>query len=172
MRGALFLLLLAFFFLFFSAALVACESVWRRVRVLFVLCSPVKPRYRYGPAQCSPSVVRVCTLKGSRAGYDATPLTLFFFFFFAIEDSTAQPKAFSSQSKPFPKPQRAVIATLGPACRDVETLKDMLEAGMSCARVDLTVRKGERKERDTKTRKKERGERIDARRCRLLFRSP
>jgi len=78
MRGALFLLLLAFFFLFFSAALVACESVRRRVRVLFVLCSPVKPRYRYGPAQCSPSVVRVCTLKGSRAGYDAMPLTLFF----------------------------------------------------------------------------------------------
>ena len=36
-------------------------------------------------------------------------------------------------------PTRTVIATLGPACRDVETLKAMLEAGMACARVDLTV---------------------------------
>lgn len=33
-----------------------------------------------------------------------------------------------------------VIATLGPACRDVDVLKAMLQAGMSCARVDLTVR--------------------------------
>ncbi|KAK9811564.1 hypothetical protein WJX72_005997 [[Myrmecia] bisecta] len=31
-----------------------------------------------------------------------------------------------------------VTVTLGPACRDVETLVQMLEAGMACARVDLT----------------------------------
>ncbi|KAK9804986.1 hypothetical protein WJX73_008258 [Symbiochloris irregularis] len=31
-----------------------------------------------------------------------------------------------------------VIATIGPACRDVETLAKMLKAGMACARVDLT----------------------------------
>ena len=33
----------------------------------------------------------------------------------------------------------AVIATLGPSCRDVETLVAMMEAGMTAARVDLTV---------------------------------
>jgi hypothetical protein len=33
----------------------------------------------------------------------------------------------------------AVMATLGPACREVEVLCKMLEEGMSCARVDLTV---------------------------------
>ena len=34
----------------------------------------------------------------------------------------------------------AVIATLGPSCRDYEVLVEMLQAGMSCARIDLTVR--------------------------------
>ena len=33
----------------------------------------------------------------------------------------------------------AVICTLGPSCRDVETLVELLEAGMTAARVDLTV---------------------------------
>lgn len=33
----------------------------------------------------------------------------------------------------------AVIGTLGPSCRDVETLVALLEAGMTAARVDLTV---------------------------------
>ena len=33
----------------------------------------------------------------------------------------------------------AVICTLGPACRDVETLVELLEAGMTAARIDLTV---------------------------------
>lgn len=33
----------------------------------------------------------------------------------------------------------AVIATLGPACRDVDTLVTLLEAGLSAARIDLTV---------------------------------
>lgn len=32
-----------------------------------------------------------------------------------------------------------VVCTLGPACRDVETLVQLLEAGMTGARVDLTV---------------------------------
>lgn len=33
----------------------------------------------------------------------------------------------------------AVICTLGPSCRDVETLIELLEAGMTAARIDLTV---------------------------------
>lgn len=33
-----------------------------------------------------------------------------------------------------------VVCTLGPACRDVETLVELLNAGMTAARVDLTVR--------------------------------
>ena len=33
----------------------------------------------------------------------------------------------------------AVICTLGPSCRDVETLVELLEAGMTAARIDLTV---------------------------------
>ena len=33
-----------------------------------------------------------------------------------------------------------VIATIGPACHEVEQLVELLECGMSCARVDLTVR--------------------------------
>ena len=33
----------------------------------------------------------------------------------------------------------AVIGTLGPSCRDVETLVAMLDAGMTAARIDLTV---------------------------------
>lgn len=33
----------------------------------------------------------------------------------------------------------AVIATLGPACRDVDTLVAMLDAGLSAVRIDLTV---------------------------------
>ena len=33
----------------------------------------------------------------------------------------------------------AVICTLGPSCRDVETLVQLLEAGMTAARIDLTV---------------------------------
>ena len=33
-----------------------------------------------------------------------------------------------------------VIATIGPACHEVEELVELLECGMSCARVDLTVR--------------------------------
>lgn len=32
-----------------------------------------------------------------------------------------------------------VVGTLGPACRDVETLVELLNAGMTAARVDLTV---------------------------------
>ena len=32
-----------------------------------------------------------------------------------------------------------VIATLGPACHDVDQLVELLECGMSCARIDLTV---------------------------------
>jgi len=32
----------------------------------------------------------------------------------------------------------AVIITIGPACQDVETLCQLLEAGASCARCDLT----------------------------------
>ena len=174
MRGALFLLLLAFFsfFLFF------CGS--RRLR-----------------KRSAPSASTFCALLSSQAKVSIRASAMFAFgsqglhaerlaswlrrdavnsFFLLLLCDRRLDRStkgfFLSQSKPFPKPQRAVIATLGPACRDVETLKDMLEAGMSCARVDLTVRKGERKERDTKTRKKERGERIDARRCRLLFRSP
>jgi pyruvate kinase len=35
-----------------------------------------------------------------------------------------------------PCPQ--VVATLGPACHDVDTLVQLLEAGMTVARVDLT----------------------------------
>lgn len=34
----------------------------------------------------------------------------------------------------------AVIVTVGPACQDVETLCKLLDAGATCARVDLTVR--------------------------------
>lgn len=33
----------------------------------------------------------------------------------------------------------AVIATIGPASQSVEVLCKMLEAGMTCARLDLTV---------------------------------
>ena len=32
-----------------------------------------------------------------------------------------------------------IVCTLGPACRDVETLVQLLNAGMTAARVDLTV---------------------------------
>lgn len=31
-----------------------------------------------------------------------------------------------------------VVVTLGPSCHDVDTLAALLEAGMTCARVDLT----------------------------------
>ena len=43
------------------------------------------------------------------------------------------------QTNPVFPSHPTVIATLGPACRDVDVLKTMLQAGMSCARVDLTV---------------------------------
>ena len=33
----------------------------------------------------------------------------------------------------------AVIVTIGPACQDVDTLCQLLEAGATCARCDLTV---------------------------------
>ena len=33
----------------------------------------------------------------------------------------------------------AVVVTLGPSCRSVEVLTALLEAGMACARIDLTV---------------------------------
>lgn len=33
-----------------------------------------------------------------------------------------------------------VIATIGPACHEVEQLVELLQCGMSCARIDLTVR--------------------------------
>lgn len=33
-----------------------------------------------------------------------------------------------------------IIATIGPACHEVDQLVELLECGMSCARVDLTVR--------------------------------
>jgi len=33
-----------------------------------------------------------------------------------------------------------IVCTLGPACRDVETLMKLINAGMTAARVDLTVR--------------------------------
>ena len=32
-----------------------------------------------------------------------------------------------------------IIATIGPACHEVDQLVELLECGMSCARVDLTV---------------------------------
>lgn len=32
-----------------------------------------------------------------------------------------------------------VVVTLGPSCRSVEVLTALLEAGMACARIDLTV---------------------------------
>ena len=35
-----------------------------------------------------------------------------------------------------------IVCTLGPACRDVETLMELINAGMTAARVDLTVRRG------------------------------
>ena len=35
----------------------------------------------------------------------------------------------------------AVIATIGPASQDVDTLALMLEAGVTCMRMDLTVRR-------------------------------
>ena len=75
--------------------------------------------------------------KGSRAGYDVDAFSTS-----AIELDCSTKKLFLSLS--LPNLHHTVIATLGPACRDVETLKDMLEAGMSCARVDLTVRKKKR----------------------------
>ena len=34
---------------------------------------------------------------------------------------------------------RAVVVTIGPACQDVDTLCNLLEAGATCARCDLTV---------------------------------
>jgi hypothetical protein len=34
----------------------------------------------------------------------------------------------------------AVIFTIGPACQSVEVLADILKAGGTCARIDLTVR--------------------------------
>ena len=46
-------------------------------------------------------------------------------------------------SKPVTLPivaSAAVIATLGPSCHEYEVLVEMLQAGMSCVRVDLTVR--------------------------------
>ena len=57
--------------LFFSAALVACESFRCRLRLLFVLCSPIERRHRYAQGQCPPLEVRVWVVKGSIAGYDA-----------------------------------------------------------------------------------------------------
>ena len=33
-----------------------------------------------------------------------------------------------------------VIATIGPACHEVEQLVELLEGGMACARIDLTGR--------------------------------
>jgi hypothetical protein len=32
-----------------------------------------------------------------------------------------------------------IIATIGPACHEVDQLVELLECGMSCARIDLTV---------------------------------
>lgn len=32
-----------------------------------------------------------------------------------------------------------MVVTLGPSCRSVEVLTALLEAGMACARIDLTV---------------------------------
>ena len=133
----------AFFFyslFFFSAALVACKSVRCRVRVLFVLSASIKPRHRYKPGQCLPLAVRVWVVKCSRAGYDAMRFVVGFFVFSdrLLRDRRSNQNALSLSPHTHQPP---VIATLGPACRDVETLKEMLEAGMSCARVDLTVRK-------------------------------
>lgn len=34
-----------------------------------------------------------------------------------------------------------LLITLGPSCQDVDTLVRMLEAGVTCARIDLTVRR-------------------------------
>lgn len=34
----------------------------------------------------------------------------------------------------------AVVFTIGPACQDVDTLCNILDAGATCARCDLTVR--------------------------------
>jgi len=34
----------------------------------------------------------------------------------------------------------AVVITVGPACQTVEKLVALLEAGVTCARIDLTVR--------------------------------
>ena len=46
-----------------------------------------------------------------------------------------------SSIKPCPQLQAAskIVCTLGPACRDVETLMKLINAGMTAARVDLTV---------------------------------
>ena len=34
----------------------------------------------------------------------------------------------------------AVVVTIGPSCQDVDTLSQLLQAGATCARCDLTVR--------------------------------
>lgn len=47
----------------------------------------------------------------------------------------------TAHAKPPPHaPPTAVGITLGPACRDVPTLIRLLESGVTCARLDLTVR--------------------------------
>lgn len=57
---------------------------------------------------------------------------------------------FFSQPRPTPlqffylskiKKKKTVVITIGPACHDVDTLCDLLNAGATVARCDLTVRK-------------------------------
>ena len=91
-----------FSLLVFSAALFACESFRRRVRVLLVLCSSIKPRHRFGTVQCLPTVVRVWVFKGSRAGYDVDAFSTS-----AIELDCSTKKLFLSlSSKPPPYSHR------------------------------------------------------------------
>lgn len=117
-----------------SAALVACVEIRRPVRRIPQLSSQsnrgVHPRTNNARLLCS-------GFGKTRAEELATTRCVFPFFLstnFSIGPLTSLSLSFV---KTLPSP--TVIATLGPACRDVETLKDMLEAGMSCARVDLTV---------------------------------
>ena len=83
--------------------------------------------------------MRACCAQGlGRRGLKSSlPRDAFFRFSFRRTFRSDRSPLSLSFVKTLPSP--TVIATLGPACRDVETLKDMLEAGMSCARVDLTV---------------------------------
>lgn len=52
------------------------------------------------------------------------------------------PSAVSEEPDPCSIDICAVIATIGPASQSVEVLCKMLEAGMTCIRLDLTVRPG------------------------------